>query len=640
MEVLALAVLVAGLYVVAYLTYGRWLGRRVFRVCASRVCPSVELEDGRDFVPSHRLVVFGHHFTSIAGTGPIVGPAIGVIWGWLPALLWVVLGSIFAGAVHDFGALVVSLRHKGKSVGELAGLLVGPRARWLFLGILVLALTVVLAVFGLVIASVLRQFPSAIFPCLAQVPLAVGIGLWLRKRGTGLVPLSLGALAVMMVTVVWGDAGWLHGLNEWLAGQPVWVWTGGLLVYCYVASVLPVWVLLQPRDFINALQLVFMLGLLAAGVVGAGVFGGPVREGHGGGQVLELVAPVVQWAPEGAPPIFPFLFITIACGAISGFHCLVSSGTSSKQLRSEGDAQFVGFGAMLLEGGLAVLVILACAAGVGLGIKTPEGWLAGREAWQHLYANWGQAGSLAATVGAFVQGAGNFLGVLGVPERVASAMMGVFVASFAATTMDSACRLQRYVLQELIGGILGTAGGAQRSGDGAAGEGMSGVVVRGRRRGVLEVLAGPHGATLVAVVAAGLIAAVPPPGKPWGLENAGMGGMLLWPLFGATNQLLGGLALVVVAFYLKRSGQPLWFLAGPLVLMLVMPFWALAQQIFAGSGGAESWLAAGKWPLVFVGTACLGLEVWLVVEAFVQWGRVGNAGISAGGDSTKSECGV
>lgn len=598
MHALLLAVGVFLLYLVAYHTYGRWLGNRIFQLSAARLCPSHQLRDGIDYVPTPPSVVFGHHFTSIAGTGPIVGPAIGVIWGWVPALLWVVFGSIFIGAVHDLGALVLSLRNQGKSVGDLAGLLVGPRVRLLFMVILLLALTLVLAVFGLVISAVFRQFPSAIFPCLIQIPLALGIGLWLHRRGTALLPVSLLCLALMYVSVFLGDVGVLHDFNVAMANLPVWAWTALLLAYCYAASVLPVWLLLQPRDFINALQLLSVLGLLVIGLVVCALAGGPALP-DGGRPSLELVAPAFRWNPDGAPALFPFLFITIACGAISGFHCLVSSGTSSKQLDNEKHARFVGFGAMLTEGFLATLVILACVAGLGLGLTLPDGAvLYGEAAWAHQYTNWGQAGSLSATIGAFVTGAGNFLAALGLPKSAGIALMGVFVASFAATTMDSACRLQRYVVQEVATAL-------------PARNGHPSLVGR--------LFSHTHGATLLTVLAAALLAAIPPAGQAWSLENAGKGGMILWPLFGAANQLVAGIAFIVITFYVRATGRPVWFLVPPMILMLVMPLWAMSIQLFFGTGGTPAWWSAGDWPLVFIGSASILLEVWLIVEAWRMW---------------------
>ncbi|MDA7657800.1 carbon starvation protein A, partial [Verrucomicrobia bacterium] len=203
-----LIALLAGVgFIVAYHTYGRWLGGKIFALSAKTVCPSIRLEDGADYVPTSRSIVFGHHFTSIAGTGPIVGPAIAIMWGWLPALLWVVFGSIFIGAVHDFGALVVSLRNNGQTVGDIAGRVLNRRVRLLFLLILVMSLTIVLAIFGLVIASVFRLYPAAIFPCIVQIPLAIGIGLLIHRKGANILVPSLVVLATMYFSVFFGDRG-------------------------------------------------------------------------------------------------------------------------------------------------------------------------------------------------------------------------------------------------------------------------------------------------------------------------------------------------------------------------------------------------------------------------------------------------
>ena len=227
-------------FLVAYATYGRWLGRKIFRLAADQVCPSEALRDDVDFVPTKRGIIFGHHFTSIAGTGPIVGPAIAVMWGWLPALLWVFLGSIFIGAVHDFGSLVVSLRNQGQTIGDVAGRILNTRVRMLFLLILLMGLTIVLAIFGLVIAIVFRQFPEAIFPCVIQIPIAIMIGLWLNRRGYSLVLPSLIALGLMYLSVILGDRGVLAIFNQSLAQWPTMVWVFVLLGYSFVASVLPV----------------------------------------------------------------------------------------------------------------------------------------------------------------------------------------------------------------------------------------------------------------------------------------------------------------------------------------------------------------------------------------------------------------
>ncbi|MDP6602110.1 MAG: carbon starvation CstA family protein, partial [Phycisphaerales bacterium] len=447
MQTLLIAVLSGIGFVVAYHTYGKWLGGRIFRLSAEAVCPSEALRDDQDFVPTPRTVIFGHHFTSIAGTGPIVGPAIAVMWGWLPAVLWVVFGAILIGAVHDFGSLVVSLRNQGQSVGDIAGRLISKRARLLFLLILFLGLTVVLAIFGLVISAVFRMYPAAIFPCIVQVPIAVAIGVWFHRRGGNILLPSLLSLSVMYLSVVFGDVGVLGSFNAALASMPMMAWVVILLAYSYIASTLPVWSLLQPRDYINALQLITALGLVVIGLITAAFIGGPSHEGTR--QPLEIAAPMIDIDPADAPLIFPFLFITIACGACSGFHCLVASGTSSKQVARETDARFVGYGSMLTEGFLAVLVILACVAGLGLGVIGDQGLVTGADAWTSRYGSWTAAGGLSTKVSAFVDGSANFVSSLGVPASISIALMGVFVASFAATTLDTACRLQRYVIQEL-----------------------------------------------------------------------------------------------------------------------------------------------------------------------------------------------
>jgi len=624
METLLIALGAGVLYLVAYHTYGRWLARRLFRLDASAVMPSAELNDNADYVPTAKGVVFGHHFTSIAGTGPIVGPALAIMWGWLPALLWVVFGSIFIGAVHDLGSLVVSLRNRGMTLGEIAGRLLNPRVRILFLVLLLFALWVVLAIFGWVIASVFVQFPMAILPVFLQIPIAVAIGVLVHRRGGRLLGPSVVALVLMFGTV-WLGAGcpgvaWAGGglgeaiqqLNTVLSAWPIWAWVGVLLVYCYIASVMPVWVLLQPRDYINCLQLIASLVLLVAGLGVAAMIGLPAGPDHAA-QPLTMAAPAFNASPLNAPPIFPFLFITIACGAISGFHCLVSSGTTSKQLKCETDAQFVGYGSMLLEGFLATLVIISVGAGLGFGWSAHPG-LMGEALWAEVYGDWkGVTGGKA--IGAFVVGSGNFLQMLGIPSSMATAIMGVLVASFAGTTLDTATRLQRYVVQELAATFARRISPGAMAAEGYDTQFERGVVRAGPSWSPLYWLTTTHGATFFAVATAFLLALFPAPGSAWSWESIGTGGLILWPLFGATNQLLAGLALMVVSFWLLRRKLPTFIVAVPMVFMLAMPVWALSIDI-------QRWLAGGSWMLVAVGCLMLFVTAWMALEGILLWRKV------------------
>lgn len=616
MSTLIIAVLSFVGFIVAYNTYGKWLARKIFGLDPEATVPSQELKDDVDYVPTKKEIIFGHHFTSIAGTGPIVGPAIAVFWGWLPALLWVVIGSVFIGAVHDFGALVVSLRNRGQSVGEVAGRMIGPRAKFLFLFVLFMGLTIVLAIFGLVIALIFSFYPESVLSVWVEIPLAVAIGIWIYRRGGNILIPSIIALGIMYIAMAVGAYLLPINLGEWLGipllGQTylnvVVIWTLVLFVYCFIASVLPVWTLLQPRDFINSHELVLALFLLVLGLAVAGF--------TGKADLFASAPAVAKDIPPDAPPIWPFLFITIACGAVSGFHCMVSSGTSSKQVASESDAQYVGYGAMLLEGGLAVVVIIACCAGIGMGIfsRTPDTTSAGgytfqpilkegstqqvvnQEAWRTRYAvgekvtnpdgtttivggGWASH-KLREKVSAFVDGGGNFLASLGIPLKMGIAIMAVLVASFAATTLDTATRLQRYVIFELAQTVN------------------------------FKPLTNRYIATAFALILAAAVALLQGSGGP------GSGGMTLWPLFGATNQLLAGLAFMVIVFYLVRRNKPIWFAFLPMIVMLLMPGWAMLHQMFAPETG---WLAEGKYLLFGFGIVVEALQVWMIVEGVIAW---------------------
>lgn len=586
MGTIAIALGAFVLYFVAYHTYGKWLSQKLFKLDKDSTAPSITYADGVDYVATDKKIVFGHHFTSIAGTGPIVGPAVAVIWGWVPALLWVLFGSILIGAVHDFGALVISLRNKGQTVGDIAGRVITRRTRILFLGVLFLAVTIVLAIFGLVIAAVFKMYPQSIFPCLIQIPLAVIVGVLINRRGLKIFLPSIIVLGVMLLSVYFGNAGLLHDFNSSLASWEIIKWCAVLLGYCAIASILPVWSLLQPRDYINSLQLFFTLGLVIIGLIVTACIGGVPNSGETSRASLEIVAPAIQMAPEGAPNFFPFLFITIACGAISGFHCLVSSGTSSKQIQCETDAQFIGYGGMLTEGLLAVLVILACVAGLGLGTTVGSDFFTGEAAFAARYDSWNAASGLAAKIGAFVDGSANFLKALGISAEFAVALMGVFVASFASTTLDTACRLQRYVVQELSATIA----------------------PKPSKRNPLRLLQNRYGATIFAVIIAYWIARMPDVagGTP------GKGGLILWPLFGAINQLLAGISFLVITFWLRRRSLPYRLALVPGIIMLILPAIAMLLNI-------QNFIKQENWLLLGIGITTLVIEAWIILEAASIW---------------------
>jgi len=571
MGALLLMLVCGGGYLIAYHTYGRFLAKKIFKLDKNAHVPSRELRDGIDYVPTRKGIIFGHHYTSIAGTGPIVGPAIGIIWGWLPAIIWVFLGCIFMGAVHDLGALVVSMRNEGKSLSEVAAKYINMRVRFIFFAVVFLSLLIVIAIFGVVIAAVFTTFPESVLPVWLEVPIAIGLGWAVYKKSANVTLSTIVAVTAMYLTVGLGayiQSGWpgLFTLPEfsWLPATGLWVII--LLIYAWVASTLPVTTLLQPRDYINAWQLFIAMGLLVGGTVVASLSGN-----------LPLVAPAVNLdLPAGTPPIWPFMFVIIACGAISGFHSLVASGTSSKQVSKETDCQFVGYGSMLLEGFLATLILVCVAAGIGMALKLDNGTiLTGQAAWQHQYSTWIGAKGLFDKIEPVVIGAANMMGKLGLPEAVGIALMGVFIASFAGTTLDTSTRIQRYVISEMATDLR------------------------------IPFLANRWVATSFAVLtAAGLAFAAGADGK---------GAMVLWPLFGSANQLLAALALLLVTLYLKRKGGLKFIVtAVPCLIMLVITSWAMVKNEI-------DFINKANWLLVIIGGGIFALALWMTVEALIAF---------------------
>jgi len=564
--------LVVGLaaFVTGYLVYSRFIAQRIYRLDPDYVTPAHQFEDGVDFVPTNRHVLFGHHFTSVAGAAPIVGPAIAVIWGWLPAFLWVVLGTIFAGAVHDFGTLWIATRHKGQSIGSLTDAIVGARARVLFLLIIFFLLLLVNAVFAVIIANLLMANPGAVLPVWGSLVVALIVGLLIYRTRVGLLWPSLGALVVLYL-LIWAGQYATFELPDFVGLAPTAAqlaaaggdlsqanaaaavdgvrssWVMLLFIYAFFASVLPVWLLLQPRDYVNSHQLFVALGLIFVAVF---VTNPPV------------IAPAVNTRlPPDAPSWFPLLFITIACGAISGFHGLVASGTSCKQLDKETDARYIGYGGAIGEGTLALTSIIATTAGFAV--------YAGIDGWHEHYGTWARASAGATT--AFVDGIGVLAEGIGIPHRVAAIFAAVVVISFAATTMDTGVRLQRYIVSEL--GALYRVRFAQN-------------------RWI---------ATLIAVVSCAMLAL--------GIDR-GAGGMRLWPLFGTTNQLTGGLSLLVITLFLLSLKRRIWITAVPMAFLLVMTTWAMALNLIR-------YKTENHVVLLVVGAAIFVLELWLIFEAIV-----------------------
>ncbi len=560
MNSLIIAAFAFVLYIIAYNTYGRFLARRIFKIDKTAKCPSETHHDGVDFVATNKTVLFGHHFTSIAGTGPIVGPAIAIIWGWLPALIWILVGSIFMGAVHDFGSMVISLRHEGRTIGDLAGSIIGKRVKFLFMLIIFFALWIVIAIFGVVIAAVFSIFPESVIPVWFQLPIAIWLGFMVYKKGKSHLTYGIIASILMYSTIVMGSY-FPVNLPDLGGLSSVGIWVILLLIYAYVASTLPVTTLLQPRDYINAFQLCIAMALLMLGVVAV----------H-----PPMVAPAANLHADGVPSMIPLLFITVACGAISGFHCLVSSGTSSKQCDNESSAQPISYGGMLLEGMLAVLVIIACGAGIGLGLVKDGVLYTGADAFNQQYPSWQSAQGLGAKIAAFVTGSGNLIAGLKLPPSLVTTLMGVFVASFAATTLDTATRLQRYIISEIADSCK------------------------------LPAFGKKHPATFVAVFTALLLAFS---------SGGGKGALALWPLFGAVNQLLGGLALLVITVWLARKNIPTIYTAIPMVFMIVMTGWAMGINLV-------TFAHQEKWLLFGIGTMITILQIWMVVEGVIVLARL------------------
>ena len=542
MSAIALTVVGLGAFVLGYIFYSRFISDRIFQLDPNFETPAHAQEDGVDFVPTNRWVLWGHHFTSVAGAAPIVGPAIAVIWGWVPAFLWVVFGTVFFAGVHDAGALWASVRNRGQSIGALTESVVGKRARALFMIVIFLLLLMVNAVFAIVIAQLFVGFPSSVIPAWFVIAVALGIGYLLYRRGVPLLWPSIIALVLLYASMWVGDAVPVSLPELTLGLEAPAAWVVLLFVYAFIASLLPVWVLLQPRDYINGLQLFIGLAIFFVAVLLANP---------------TVVAPAINTQlPADVPPLLPLLFVTIACGAISGFHGLVASGTTSKQLENEKDVRFVGFLGATGEGALALAAILACTAG-----------FATLGDWEGFYTSFAAGG-----VPAFVQGGGAIISAgLGLPLHFGETLLAVMAVLFAATTMDTGVRLQRYIIQEW------------------------GVIYN------IPAFTGRGLSTSLAVVACLMLAF----GAGGG---AGTGGLEIWPLFGTTNQLLAGLTLLVLSVFLMKKGRRTVFTLVPFVFLLTMTIFALLVQLVG-------FWEQGRYFLVFLDVLILVATIWVALES-------------------------
>ena len=507
------------LFFVAYRVYGRWISAR-FGLDDRRLVPSEAMRDGIDFVPTPAPVVLGHHFSSIAGAGPVVGPILaGLFFGWVPAVLWIVLGSIFVGGVHDIAALVGSIRHRARSVAELARQYMSPIAFKLCLAFIWLALVYVVVAFADLTAATFMDaefngggvaISSGLF-----ILLALAFGLVARRSklpvwATTAIFLPLVALAIWA-----GDVATIpEGVVPALFGSERNTWNFLLLAYAFIASVTPVWILLQPRDYLSSYLLYFAViggaaGILIGGLTGAFGAGWPA-----------VVTPAMVREVGGTPlgPLFPILFITVACGACSGFHSIVASGTTAKQLRCETDARRVGYGAMLIEGVVAV-VALACV----------------------MLLPWSGDALRMQPLQVYAAGMGTFLSRIGIPAEVGAHFGLLALSTFLLTTLDTCTRLGRYVFQEFFE--------------------LDNSKASVRWLATFATLALP--AILLSIT---LTDASGIPVPAW---------RAIWPVFGATNQLLAGLALLTATVWLKRTGRSYVFVAAPMVFMVATTMTAL-----------------------------------------------------------------
>ena len=489
----------------AFFGYGKYL-EKIWGIDPKATTPAYQKEDGQDYVPTSKWVVFAHQFSSIAGAGPVTGPVIALMFGWLPALLWVIVGGIFFGAVHDFGALYASVKNEGKSMGLIIEQYIGKTGKKMFLIFCWLFTLIVIAAFTDIVAgtfdgidatgavNTINGTTASISMLFIVVAILFGLFIRYKKPNQG-VQLVIGIVLLIAMIAV--------GIAFPICiDRSFWIYI--IIAYLFLASILPMWLLMQPRDYLTTFLLV---GMIAGAVVGVFV----------SNPTMNL--PAFTGFEVNGKFIFPTLFVTIACGAVSGFHSLVSSGTSSKQIANEKDMRLVGYGAMLLESLLAVLVIVIVSS-LATGGKLPEG----------------------TPFQLFSTGVSGLLGKLGVPSHVATCLMAMSVSALALTSLDSVARIGRMSLQELCDN-------------------------GGNEKGFAKIFKNKYAATIITLFFGYILA---------------LGGYTnIWPLFGASNQLLSALVLISLSVFLKTTGRKGFMLWIPMCIMLVVTMTSLGQSIYA-----------------------------------------------------------
>ncbi len=542
------------LFVLAYRIYGRFLERR-FNIDNNQATPCHTDYDGVDRVCAHRAVLLGHHFSSIAGAGPIVGPILAAsMFGWFPVLLWVVIGSIFIGGVHDFSALVASIRHKARSIAEIAKEYMSPLAYKLLLAFIWLSLIYVLTVFIDLTATTFVADGGVASSSILLILLALGFGIFVYRMKIPVLWSTLVFVPFVFFSIWLGQQIPIRPetVPVIIGNEPAKTWDLILVAYCFIASVTPVWILLQPRDNLTSFLLYAtvvggFLGILVGGILGKFSVEFPVFSG---------------WQTVKGETLFPILFITVACGACSGFHSIVASGTSSKQIDRETDTRLVGYGAMLIEGIVAVVALATVAVLASL----PSGFDP-----QQVYA----------------AGMGKFLSIFHIPETFGKSFGLLAVSAFILTTLDTATRLSRYIFEEFF-------------------------ELKGRRWRYISTVC-----SLILPTIFVLITLKGADGKAVPAWKA------IWPVFGATNQLLAGLVLLSVAVWLKKTGKKTFFILGPMAFMIVMTIWALISILIA-----EIRTFINKQTISIIGVIAallLLLAIILVVEAVKTISKLSNS---------------